>query len=398
MLDTKHACCHAEDETLDDALSNLQQPAFVDDKQEIQVSRTVSTADSSPNIIVTDTSSSEAEEESAMEESEHIIVRHTIIRCESPLEKPVTTKEHEVLSPKLDDGGYQEASGSDEAELYLSAETFDPFDVSDGSAKDEEKLFANSVESNVRWTYISNVDGTASAHPTYSAPAAVSVDDTGLFVAKSKTAHKRRVSFDDMMQVRYFCRTQEEMLDMKKFSVMLRRQIRRRRRGNKLNLSDDSEEDLENELGWTVATKVVTKRDDDSISGIFADVVDEISDMISEVVIDAKRAHDRHQEEQAFFRELEHSEEADAGGNANAARTLQGFFESMNTTAAKDGGKLPQDTLIEDLSAAHALAQNFLQTLQNTTSLDGAAKHEEDEDDEPWFLKAMQCGGKCGEM
>ena len=256
---------------------------------------------------------------------------------------------------------------------------------------------------------------------------AISVKVAAAATAVAPPNHSRRVSFDDMMQVRYFSRSAEEKVAMKKFSVMMRQQIRRRRRRSKLNISDSSDEGPDKITSTTlVATKTKftsSRGDDDSISGMFADVVDEITDMISEVVIDARRAHERQQEER-FFRDLE---DGTISGSAIATTMSQGFLHSFGCSPSitsendrnssttiphnnKNSSSSIAATADDSSTTAHAMAHNIFQTIQNTASLrpttitttdtahENPVNNAEEEDDEPWFCKAMRCGGKCGDL
>ena len=300
----------------------------------------------------------------------------------------------------------EEDDDDDESSSQGETESFDPFDIAEDEDEDDSNDNAL-VNNNVLWTYISNSDGSASAHPTFAPPVE---DDDHLFATAVKSPgsaaaapkHSRRVSFDDMMQVRYFCRSQEERVDMKKFSVLMKSQIRRRRRRSRLNLSDSSDECADQAMGWNMATKASSQRDDDSLSGIFADVVDDISDLITEAVIDAQRQHQR-----AFFREPE--EDDDPPGLVRPiSQGFLGSFGCMPTIQDYQTATTPRPVSADESSAitppstTTAPNNTFLETWHITASsraIDEAALPDVDEEeDEPWFCKAMRCGSKCGNV
>jgi len=356
----------------------------------------------------------------------------SLSRCATPLQSET---EKEAVLPTVDDCETSTASASEntsaeggvELEVEVNGddakpqcpsdgtESFDPFDLSDQNEEEGEGiLLFDNVDSNTRWNYISNIDGKASMHPTCTwpqdrqpdqvplaesptktttaseatgdtraeveqVPSPVSCSSTGS-VTTTETATKEpgRVAFNDIVQVRYFARSPEEILEMRDFAVMSRRQIRWRRRRSRSDPNWRLDEDFEGGggckgfvLGDFNGWRNGPPRNDEAsfLPGIVLDVWGLISDAL---LVPGQVIQENNDRDSSSSREEE---------------------EAPAPAVVVD--ELDTDTM-------HVMAINFLDSMGSdscsipTTSsppppTPSNAKADQD-DDEPWFWKAMRCG------
>jgi hypothetical protein len=301
---------------------------------------------------------------------------------EAPLQcQPAT---HPRLSTPCDD------------QVVCYSESFDPFDLTD----DEEDESITSLNK-LRWMYISNPDGITSTHPTFrNNSTTTTVKHEGeekrpkfrtriRSESPSTSACAKRVVFNETMEVRYFCRSPDEITVMKQCAADRRfqQEQRRLRRKSLVRLDEEGDEDIIYHCG---ANFQRPDEDGDSEEGedsaftrtfgsqqqrqrkiahganVFQAVVNDISDMISEVMVDVTKAtHQRRQSDEASA--LPELDKKETNTSATATSVAQVFLERTTSTLL----------LLSPTRAAKK---------------DNVESSNQNEEEAPWIFAALHCG------